>query len=202
VKICGVTTAEAVAAAAAAGADAVGFVLADSPRRVSIERAVELARTLPPFVARVAVFRHPAIDEVEAVLDALAPDWVQSEVVPGLMERLERRARLLEVVHDGPDLPDRIERDGARRPLLLEAEGRGGRGVRPDWERAARIARAVPLVLAGGLDETNVAEAIERVRPYAVDVSSGVESSPGIKSAERIERFVAAVRRAHARSEP
>jgi phosphoribosylanthranilate isomerase len=246
VKICGVTTPEGVAAAAGAGADAIGFVLAESSRRVGIDRAADLARDVPPFVARVAVFRHPALDEVEAVLDAFAPDWIQSEPVPGLADRVAGRAHLLTVLHDAPDLADRIERDGTdaldparadsssravanhpvppflspnrgfgdvsrtprlgtpnsvrelfvRPPVLLEGPGRGGRGERPDWDRAARIARCTTLVLAGGLTADNVGDAIRRVRPYAVDVSSGVESAPGVKSVLEIERFIAAVRAA------
>jgi len=214
VKICGLTTPDGVAAAVRAGADALGFVFAESPRRVDVARAAEIARDVPPFVARIAVFRYPSIEEVEHVLDGLAANWVQSEPVPGLAERISGRAGLLTVLHDAPDLVDRLERDPDaprrasaanaaegflphdtdRGPVLLEGPGRGGRGARPDWERAARIAKRATLVLAGGLTPENVGDAVRRVHPYAVDVSSGVETAPGVKSAERILRFVAAVR--------
>lgn len=201
IKICGVRTPEAVRAAADAGADAVGFVFADSPRRVAPEEAVGLAALLPPFVARVAVFRHPAARELAGVLRRFPADLVQTEPAPGLAEAGVEEARWLPVLHDRPGLlDDPVPGDGSGpgRCALLEAAGRGGRGVRPDWERAARLARRIRLVLAGGLTPENVEEAILRVRPWAVDVSSGVESEPGVKDPERIAAFAAAVRRADA----
>jgi phosphoribosylanthranilate isomerase len=100
------------------------------------------------------------------------------------------------VVHDGDDLLARLPPGAGT--LLLEAPGRGGRGVAPDWGRAAILAGRVRLVLAGGLTPENVGEAIRRVRPYGVDVASGVESAPGVKDRARMFRFVAAVRRAEA----
>lgn len=196
VKICGVTDVAGAQAAVVAGADAVGFVFAESPRRVDIERAVSIAATIPPFVALVAVFHHPDPQDVLDVVDALRPDLVQTELDDRLVEALAGRIRLLPVVHDGPHL----ERDvsyvlgaiGDSTPMLLEAAGRGGRGVALDYERAAALARRLPLVLAGGLRPDNVAAAIATVRPYAVDVSSGVESSPGAKDPDLVARFVAA----------
>ncbi|MFQ5529708.1 MAG: N-(5'-phosphoribosyl)anthranilate isomerase, partial [Gemmatimonadota bacterium] len=98
------------------------------------------------------------------------------------------------VLHDGEDLEQALEKVPDGMPVLLEAAGRGGRGIRPDWERAFRLARLRPLVLAGGLSPDNVGGAIRTVRPWGVDVSSGVESSPGVKSAELIGEFVRAVR--------
>ncbi len=197
VKICGVTDIAGARVAVAAGADAVGFVFAPSPRQVDLERALMIAATVPPFVARVAVFRHPDPAEVLEVAAALLPDLVQTEVDAALLEALAGRIRLLPVVHDGPDL----ERDvayvlgalGDQTPVLIEAAGPGGRGVSPDFERAAVLARRLPLVLAGGLRPDNVAAAIVLVGPYAVDVSSGVESAPGVKDPARVARFVEAV---------
>ena len=194
VKICGIVTPEAAAAAVQAGADAVGFVFADSPRRVDVERAGEIARSLPPFVTRVAVFRYPRPHEVADVVRRLRPDLVQAEPVAGLREALVTGVAFLPVLHDGADL-DRRAAELGQPALLLEAAGRGGRGVAPDPERAARLARRFRLVLAGGLTPENVAAAIRRVRPFAVDVSSGVESAPAIKDPERIGRFVDEVRR-------
>lgn len=199
VKVCGVTTPDGVDVAVAAGADALGFVLAESPRRLDRDRARDLMDRVPPFVARVAVLHHPTPDEVAAAWSELRPDWLQAEP-EGLV--LPAGARLLPVFHDGPDLLAEVSRYRAERPgaaVLVEGAGRGGRGVAADWTRAAEVARAGPTVLAGGLTPDNVAEAVRRVRPFAVDVSSGVEppdrSRPGVKDPARVRAFVAAARR-------
>lgn len=192
VKICGVGTEEAALAANHAGASAVGFVFADSPRQVTPEEAARLASLLAPSIARVAVFRHPTAMEVERVLAAFPADVVQVEPGPGATAGMDAGTRLLPVLHDGPDLLNdvRLKEFELGDGILLEASGRGGRGVRPDWDRAARLAEQVPLVLAGGLTPANVEAAIRRVRPAAVDVSSGVESAPGRKDPELILEFV------------
>lgn len=193
IKICGVTGSRAVEAAVRAGADAIGFVFADSPRQVAPWEAADLSRDVPPFVARVAVFRHPDPAEVLRVVETVRPTAVQAEPTPELLERLAGRVPLLPVLHDEGeplDPPDDVP------AVLLEASGRGGRGERPDWGRAAALARRTRLVLAGGLDPDNVGEAIARVRPYGVDVSSGVERERGLKDVRLIEAFVRAVRRA------
>jgi phosphoribosylanthranilate isomerase len=202
IKICGVTSPEAVAAAVRAGAHALGFVFAESPRRVDVEQARALCRDLPAFVTRVAVFHHPSAEEVAQVCAAFAPDLVQSEV-EGLEELdLPEATRLLPVFHDADDLLERVDRylaaphPAAGPAFILEGAGRGGRGVKADWSRAAALAGRVPLVLAGGLSATNVGEAIRVVRPYAVDVSSGVESAPGVKDPVRLDAFASAVRQA------
>jgi phosphoribosylanthranilate isomerase len=209
VKICGVTSAAAVDAAVDAGADAIGFVLAPSPRRLELDVAARLAARVPPSVARVAVLRHPDAATVRAACAALAPHLVQAEPGPGVTAALLAAcgASFLPVLHDGPTLLRRRLPAGAGAgagprgaagvavgAILLEARGRGGRGITPDWARAARLARRVRLVLAGGLTPENVGAAIRRVRPYAVDVSSGVERAPGVKDARLIRRFIAAVR--------
>jgi phosphoribosylanthranilate isomerase len=201
VKICGVTDRAGIEAATAAGADAVGFVLAESPRRLGLEHALELAALVPPLVSRVAVLRHPDAGTIRDVAAALAPHWIQTETTPEIEASLEARAlpagaSLLRVLHDGDDLLERLPRNAGT--VVLEAPGRGGRGVSPDWGRAALLARRVRLILAGGLTPDNVAAAIETVRPFGVDVASGVESSPGVKDPVLMARFVAAVRRAEA----
>jgi len=206
VKICGVTSAAAVDAAVDAGADAVGFVLAPSPRRLELDVAARLAARVPPFVARVAVLRHPDPATVRAVCAAIAPDFVQAEPGPGVTAALLAAcgAGFLPVLHDGPTLlRRRLPGETGAGPrgagagvgaILLEARGRGGRGISPDWARAARLARRVRLVLAGGLTPGNVGAAIRQVGPYAVDVSSGVERAHRVKDARLIRRFIAAVR--------
>ncbi len=191
VKICGLTEPDGIAAAVEAGADAVGFVFADSPRRVSPHEAGALARELPPFVTRVAVFRHAESALARAALRELGPALCQVDAAERpLFDALG--AHVLPVVRDGEPVPETIGEDGA---VLYEA-AESGRGLRADWERARGLATSRPVVLAGGLDATNVASALRAVRPFAVDVSSGVERAPGIKDPASIRRFVAAVRAA------
>jgi len=199
IKVCGITTPDAAAAASELGVDAVGFVFAESPRRVDVREALQLVEHLSPYVTTVAVFRHPRIDQLTKVLSAFRPHVVQTERTPVLADAVAGQAALLPVFHDGPDLAERVAQYASPThapTVLLEAPGRGGRGVAPDWGRASDLARRVRLVLAGGLTPENVAEAIRTVRPFAVDVSSGVESEPGLKDPQRIEQFVTAVRTA------
>jgi phosphoribosylanthranilate isomerase len=189
VKICGVTTREAIAAAAEAGADAVGFVFhQDSPRGLSLEVAQGLQAAVPAGMERVAVFLHPSQALVDAVLSAIAPDWVQTDVGDLGHLHLPRDQRILPVLRGNAPIPSRV-------PVRCLLEGaRSGAGERGDWATAARLAAATQLVLAGGLDEHNVADAVRIVRPFGVDVSSGVESSRGVKDALRIREFVRAAR--------
>lgn len=204
VKVCGITSPEAAIAAAEAGADAVGFVFADSPRRVDPREAVELASHLPPFVTKVAVFRYPTSNDVSEVISRFRPDVLQVEPCVGILDAVRDGFDMLPVFHDGPDVVSQIDyflqSIGRRSAVLLEASGRGGRGVAPNWNRAAIMADRLRLVLAGGLTSKNVGDAIRQVRPHAVDVSSGVESSTGIKDPARIAEFVRSVREAEARS--
>ncbi|MCZ6918589.1 MAG: phosphoribosylanthranilate isomerase [Gemmatimonadetes bacterium] len=200
VKICGITTVEAARAASSSGADAVGFIFAfpDSSRCVGVDAARDIARHLHPFVTRVAVFRHPDVAAVSEVVATFCPDVVQAEPSSELVAAVAGRAEFLPVLHDGDDVTDRavdFAADGAAKPaILLEAAGVGGRGVAPDWHRAAEVAKSCNLILAGGLTPDNVAAAIRAVRPAGVDISSGVESAPGIKDPDMIAEFIAAVR--------
>lgn len=192
IKICGLTSADAVRAAVEAGADSLGFVFAESPRRVSVSRALELAGDLPAEVTRVAVMRHPSADEATAVLEGFRPDFLQTDHDDFRYIRLRGTCRPLPVFRDGEALPDRA-------PSLLLYEGpASGSGQVADWGAAARLARRSRLVLAGGLSVENVGEAIAAVRPYGVDVSYGVESAPGRKDPRRISAFIAAARAAAA----
>lgn len=192
VKICGLTAADTVAAAVAAGADAVGFVFADSPRRISIERAREITRGLPARVIRVAVMRHPTQAEVDEVLAAFAPDWLQTDAADFARLDISPGIVPLPVFRDAPML-DAAALAAAPR-VLFEAPVSGA-GQRADWVRAAELARSTRLVLAGGLDPANVAAAIRQVAPWGVDVSSGVEARRGVKDRDKIAAFIKAVRR-------
>ena len=189
IKICGLRTTAAIEVAAAAGADAVGFVFHDaSPRNLSLATARELQRAVPPGVERVAVFLGPSQALVDAVLDAIEPDWLQTDAgdLPGL--RLPEALRVL------PVLRDRLA-DGAALPgRVLFESSRSGAGERADWSAAADLARQTQLVLAGGLHVANVAEALATVRPFGVDVSSGVERERGVKDATLIREFIRTAR--------
>lgn len=193
VKICGLRTARAVDAALLAGADALGFVFADSPRRVTAEQAERLCADVPPVIIRVAVMQHPTAADWQRVTAGFAPDWLQTDAADYESLTLPESVSPLPVYRDGPVLPDIAAAGDA--PILFEAS-RSGEGIRADWDRAARLAATRPVILAGGLDPDNVGDAIGRVRPWGVDVSSGVESRRGVKDAGRIAAFVAAVRAA------
>jgi phosphoribosylanthranilate isomerase len=197
IKVCGLRTADAIAAAVDAGADAVGFVFhAASPRNLAASEARAIAAAVPPGIEKVAVFLHPSQAEVDAAIDAVHPDWVQTDAVDLAGLRLPAGQRVLPVYRTDRPLPP--PQDMPRR-FLLES-GRSGAGERADWDAAARLGSARELVLAGGLDATNVAAAIAAVRPFGIDVSSGVESSRGIKDAELIRNFVSVARASHARA--
>ncbi|MEL7451351.1 MAG: phosphoribosylanthranilate isomerase [Pseudomonadota bacterium] len=189
VKICGLTSPEAVAAAVDAGADAVGFVFSPSPRQVSIEQANELAKGLPKGVARVAVMRHPPPDFAAQVVQHFRPDWVQTDQEDFETFAMTPEARALPVLREGA-VPDKL-------PEWFLYEGAAsGAGTTVDWDGARALAQRGRLMLAGGLSPDNVAEAVTQVRPWGVDVSSGVESAPGIKDVGLVRRFVEAARAA------
>jgi phosphoribosylanthranilate isomerase len=193
VKICGMTTPEAVEAALAAGVQALGFVFADSPRRVTPAEAASLAHPARGRAACVAVTRHPRPEQVEEILEVFEPDILQSDATDLAALRLPSELALLPVLRAAPrpgeDLPARVLFEGPK----------SGTGVVCDWCAAQEMARRTQLVLAGGLGAANIASAIAQVRPFGVDVSSGVEERPGVKSPEAIARFVAAVRDAFTR---
>jgi phosphoribosylanthranilate isomerase len=190
VKICGLSTPGAVSAAVAAGADAIGFVFAESPRRVTPKRARELCQDLSPVVIRVAVMRHPSATEWRAVAEQFEPDWLQTDAGDFAALDVAERFGRLPVYRDSQLLDP-----ASNEPVLFEAAV-SGQGALADWQRAAELARGRQLVLAGGLTPDNVGEAIATVRPWGVDVSSGVESKRGVKDLGRIAAFFQAVREA------
>ena len=194
VKICGLTSPEATRAAITAGADAVGFVFAESPRQISPERAAELCADVPGNVVRVAVMRHPTAAEWEAVRDDFAPDWLQTDA--GDLDELELSTGCepLPVYRTG-----QMAQAATPRRLLYEGKD-SGRGELADWREAGALAAESELILAGGLSPENVVAAIAAVSPWGVDVSSGVEYEPGRKDPEKIEDFIARARAAETES--
>jgi phosphoribosylanthranilate isomerase len=209
VKICGITRVEDGVAAARAGADAIGLVFwRGTPRAVTHSQAREIVGSLPPFVSVVGLFVDPSVEEVRAALERVPLDYLQfhgSEPAP--LCRAFGRPYLKAIgMVDDVDLLESVSPYDDAAGLLFDAAPAGGRpggtGRTFDWTRLpASLPR--PLVLSGGLNATNVAEAIRRVRPAAVDVSSGVEAldaggrpRAGIKDAQRIAAFIEEVRHA------
>ena len=205
IKICGLTREADVDAAVEAGADALGFVFyARSPRHIGIERAAELARRLPPFVMPVGLFVNASDAEIAAATKAIPQLLLQfhGDESPQACARPGRPFLRAARVAEGFDLLDFSSRFAAAQAILLDAhvEGYGGGGKVFDWS-LVRCAVPLPLVLSGGLHAGNVIHGIHTLRPWAVDVSSGVESAPGIKDADAIRRFCNAVREADARAD-
>ena len=198
VKICGMTRAEDVRVAAEAGADAIGLVFyPPSPRCLSVDRARALAAEAPPFVATVALFVNAPADDVRAVVDGVRPSLLQfhGEETPAYCAQFG--VPYLKACRMGPgvDALKYLQPFSAAAGWLLDSHVAeyGGVGESFDWSLVP-AERSRPLVLSGGLSSANVREAIRRVRPWAVDVSSGVEASKGIKDAARIAAFIAEVR--------
>ncbi|HEX7640659.1 MAG TPA: phosphoribosylanthranilate isomerase [Burkholderiaceae bacterium] len=213
IKICGLTREQDLQAAIAAGADAVGFVFyGPSPRYLAPEAAGRLLARVPPFVSTVGLFVNAAVEEVVAALAAAPVSLLQFHGDETLEQcvavaQAVRRPFLRAIrVKSGMQPPDLLEYDHAYRAasplfagLLLDAfvDGYGGGGKVFDWSLIPKEL-APRVVLSGGLSELNVTEAVAGLRPYAVDVSSGVEASKGIKDAARIRAFVAGVNAADA----
>jgi phosphoribosylanthranilate isomerase len=190
IKICGMTTPAAVSTALACEVDAVGFVFAASVRQVTTQRANELAAPARHKLACVAVTRHPTCEALEVILRDFKPDMLQTDIddIAGL--DLPRSLRVLPVMRPGAQPAGAL-------PLRVLYEGpMSGSGQTTDWDAAAVLARRCEVILAGGLNPLNVGVAVRHVRPFGVDVSSGVEDAPGVKSVDKIEKFVAAARMA------
>ncbi len=201
IKICGITRPEDALAAASSGADAIGLVFyADSPRAVTVQEAKDIAQVLPPFVTLVSLFVNAPAETISNVLSQVPVGLIQfhgdedSRFCRGFGRPWIKALR----VRDSMNVAKEAAALSGATGVLLDAwqEGvPGGTGRTFDWA-LANEQLPLPMVLAGGLDEVNVGDAIGGLRPWAVDVSGGVESSPGIKDAEKIQRFVAAVRAA------
>ena len=197
VKICGLRTVEQVKMVVDAGPDAIGLVLAESSRSVSPRLAATLLAAIPSHIVRIAVYRSPSVADLKAISE-LPFDVVQAAAP--LAHPLPSGMAHLPSFRDAPDVAARVHAQaivGAgdwRSAALIDGAGGGGLGQPADWGRAAAASRLAPLVLAGGLRPDTVADAIRRVRPWGVDVSSGVESAPGIKDPARVAAFIAAAR--------
>jgi phosphoribosylanthranilate isomerase len=193
VKICGLSTSEHVQVAVAAGADAVGFVFADSVRRVDPGHAAIISKSVPETVKKVAVMLHPSNKEWQTVRDNFAPDVLQTDAEDFAALEVPEEIECWPVYREGRKVT--VPNSGGQSPFLYEGVT-SGQGRTVDWDAAARVARQGNMILAGGLGVANVAEAIETVRPFGVDVSSAVESAPGQKDAGLIRKFINAAKAA------
>jgi phosphoribosylanthranilate isomerase len=188
VKICGVTTAEAVETALEAQVDAIGFVFAPSVRRLDLSQAVALAAAARGRCELVAVTLHASQSWIDEILSRFEPDVLQADLHD------LGQLRLPQALHTLPVL--RMAAGAVPAGRLLYESAKSGSGTLADWDEAERLARERELILAGGLNAANVTAAVQTVRPFGVDVSSGVESAPGRKSPELIRGFVQSARAA------
>jgi phosphoribosylanthranilate isomerase len=199
-KICGITREADLDAVVAAGADAVGVTAAvsvDTPREVSVERAADLAAAVPPFVTSVLVTMPDTVSRAVELVERVEPDAVQlhgnlgPDAVAAVGERVP--AQVIAAV-DATDADVTAYADAADALLVdsVDEQGGGGTGETHDWERTAALVAELdaPVILAGGLGPANVAEAVETVAPFAVDVASGVEREGGVKDHDAVRQFV------------
>lgn len=200
VKICGLTRPEDIDAAVASGADAIGLVFyPPSPRSVSIEQARVLAARIPAFVTVTGLFVNPALEDVEEVLNHVSLDLLQfhGDESPAFCESFGRRWIKAIRVREPGQIETAFDEYANAAGLLVDAwdpQRYGGTGQSFNWELIPRE-RPMPLILAGGLSSANVSGAIRQVRPWAVDVSGGVESAKGEKDATKLTEFFNEVRR-------
>jgi phosphoribosylanthranilate isomerase len=204
VKICGITREEDLAVTVAAGADAVGFVVGvpSSPRSLSIKRAEKLMKHIPIFVESVVVTPADGISSLVKIYESLRPDAIQIHGENSLdffvIREKIRDVRLIKTVYvkTASAINKAVTASGFFDAVLLDSfsQGKsGGTGVVHDWKLSRRIRQKIepkPLILAGGLSPENVRDAIRFVQPYAVDVSSGVELSPGVKDPQKVFEFI------------
>ncbi len=193
VKICGITTVEDAMTAVACGADAIGFVFARSPREITPPAVRKITDKLPPMIQKIGVFVDTAPEIINDICDFCYLDWVQlhGNEPPEILKELKRPAIKAIRLKDEETL---LNLDKFRDFFLLvdsyQRGKKGGTGKTANWELAAMISSVRPIILAGGLTPDNVVSAIATVKPYAVDVSSGVEKSPGKKDSLLVEEFI------------
>jgi len=189
VKICGLKHIATVDAAVVAGADAVGFVFAESVRQVTARHAAFIAANVPEHVLRVAVMLHPTTEEWEEVQTIFCPDVLQTDATDFANLDVPDDIRRWPVIREGSapgadELPNTFVYEGMT----------SGKGETVAWSAASELSKRAELILGGGLSRENVADAIRQVGPYGVDVSSGVESSPGEKDPDMIRTFIETVK--------
>ena len=216
IKICANTSLADAMIAAEAGADAVGFVFASSPRRVTVEQAAAIVRELPAEIEKIGVFVNATLDEIAATVEAAGLTGAQlhwdapAELTAKLRARFGTRLKILRVVHFEADARERAAAaalDPSVDAILIDsrtATAVGGTGQTYDWALASKTlfqnAKERKLIAAGGLTPENVAEAIVTLRPWGVDVVSGVEFAPGRKDAAKVRAFIENARNAQTRS--
>jgi len=190
VKICGLSTEEHAQAAISAGADAVGFVFAESVRRIDPARATEISSQVPGRIKKVAVMLHPTNEEWQDVLRGFRPDVLQTDADDFVDLNVPGNIECWPVYREGNSV------SGSLFPTFVYEGAKSGQGEAVDWDRAAEITKQGNMILAGGISAANVAEAVATVKPYGVDVSSAVESAPGQKDTGLIKEFISAARAA------
>jgi phosphoribosylanthranilate isomerase len=203
VKICGITNWNDAKAAMEAGADALGFnFYANSPRRVAASHAKQIIRHMPDRVTAVGVFVNGSVEEILRIAHTTNVGILQlhGEESPATVERLAREYPIIKAFRVGPRFRAReLKKFSSASGFLLDgydANHHGGTGKRFDWGIACEAKRYGPVILAGGLRAENVIEAIRQVKPFGLDVCSGVEDQPGRKDARKVKKLMAAVRRA------
>jgi len=185
VKICGLKEREHIETAIEAGADALGFVFVESVRKLSIENAIKITENVPRCILRVAVFLNPDSASWDTIAKEFKPDAIQTDASDFEFLSVPSGIDQWPVFREHQQNTN-IPKEG---PFIYEGR-HSGKGERVDWHQAAMIAKKGNLILAGGLNCNNVIEAIETVRPFGVDVSSAVESSPGRKDSKKIQEFI------------
>ena len=198
VKICGIKTLSDAKFAVDYGADAIGFVFAESIRNVSKEKARAIVRKLPPFVTTVGLFVNDTAENIEAICRFCGLDTIQlhGNERPSLLNRLKafKTIKAFRIQNEKDIIPIRKYKPDA---ILLDGYSvnkMGGTGTSFDWKIVKKLRTSIPVIVAGGLTHLNVSQAIRIVNPYAVDVSSGVESGPGKKDRKLIKKFIDAVK--------
>lgn len=201
IKICGITNLEDALLACQLGADALGFVFAESPRKVDVETVADIVEKLPPLVSKVGVFVNEKPENIEDIAERCSLDYYQlhGDETPKYVARFPQDKIIKAFrIKDKSDL-DKIDKFPNVSAVLLDSftEGEyGGTGKTFDWKLALGVKGLCNhLILSGGMTPENVAEAIKKVKPYGVDVSSGVEEKPGKKDPEKLEKFFSEVRK-------
>lgn len=201
VKICGITSYEDALAAVEAGADALGFVFAPgTPRYIEPEAAAAIAQQMPPFLTTVGVFIDRTVEEIERIVSASGLTLAQLHGNESPDECARLRVPFVKAIRvQGEHDVERLNSYKGARAFLLDSYDAlrpGGTGRTFPWELAAKAARQARVILSGGLNPDNVALAVAQVRPYAVDVCSGVEASPGVKDHQKVREFIERARQA------